>query len=131
MWVIVCEELAGSWPINEVSRCSTRDGSQETYIMFIIDQITTTFKPKARLSPGKPKQGYQWPKNGTCVNFFLMKHFVLVVIFAIVSVGIFGGNYDDETAFTGYGLEWAFYLCKSCVNVLRLWSGPSTCVSHV
>ena len=40
--------------------------------------------------------------------------FIIPVIFLIVSIGIFGGNYDDEMTFDGYDLDWAFYLGKYC-----------------
>ena len=55
----------------EVGICSTRGGSQGTYITFAsamrIRQPTLTLKPRGDVTRN-PKQGYQWPRNRTHVS---------------------------------------------------------------
>ena len=56
--------------IKRLATCSTRDGSQGTYITFAsamrIRQPTLALKPRGDVTRN-PKQGYQWPQNRTCV----------------------------------------------------------------
>ena len=56
--------------------CSTRGGSQETYITFTsamrIRQPTLALKPRGDVTRN-PKQGYQWPQKWTCVRQKLLK----------------------------------------------------------
>ena len=56
--------------IKRSAMCSTRGGSQGTYITFAsamrIRQPTLALKPRGDITRN-PKQGYQWPQNRTCV----------------------------------------------------------------
>ena len=55
--------------IKRSAACSTRGGSQGTYITFAsamqIRQPTLALKPRGDVTRN-PKQGYQWPQNRTC-----------------------------------------------------------------
>ena len=56
--------------VKRSATCSTRGGSQGTYIMFAsamrLRQPALALKPRGDVTRN-PKQGYQWPQNRTCV----------------------------------------------------------------
>ena len=56
--------------VKRSATCSTRGGSQGTYITFAsgmrIRQPALALKPRGDVTRN-PKQGYQWPQNRTCV----------------------------------------------------------------